>query len=502
MKKLLSRRVLLIVSLLSAMFFFYSLYRISIVPLKYFIPAIVVIVFILLVLYLAENEKKQKKPIKVILLKLLNILLSFAMIFGSVLVMQGSNFISAIANANNQTIEMNIAVLKTSSYQKLSDLEGKAFGANTKSDAININKTETLIEDKIGDINITQYTSHNEVVQGLKRGEVEAIVLKAVDLKSLDSIEKDFQQQLRIVQKFDIKIPSAKANSAKVTQEVFHVFISGTDKRGNIDRADALSDVNMVATVNPVTKQVLITSIPRDYYVDIYNNGSSIGKDKLTHSATLGIQSTQDTVNHLLDIDINYYAKFNFTSFMSVVDALGGIDITIPKYKVVGNNRGEFTTKIYKYKMKPGKTHMNSKQALAFVRERKSFLEGDNVRNKNQMIMLKAILKKCCSLGVITKLDGILGSLSESFETNMSENEIKSLINMQIDDMASWDVQSYHLEGDSGKRVKYLATVGDVTRVNPQGLYIMDPIQDSVEQAKEYIKFIKENDKKILKIKE
>jgi anionic cell wall polymer biosynthesis LytR-Cps2A-Psr (LCP) family protein len=144
---------------------------------------------------------------------------------------------------------------------------------------------------------------------------------------------------------------------------------------------------------------------------------------------------------------------------------------------------------------------MDAKHALAFVRERKSFVDGDNIRNKNQMIMFKAILKKCCSASIITKADGIFDSISESFETNMSSSEIKSLINMQIDDMASWDVQSYHLADGGSTRVTYLATVGDVTKVNKKGLFVMKSDSQSIEQAKQYIDVISKGET-ILKVKD
>ena len=151
--------------------------------------------------------------------------------------------------------------------------------------------------------------------------------------------------------------------------------------------------------------------------------------------------------------------------------------------------------------MKPGETQMDAKHALAFVRERKSFVEGDAIRGKNQMLMIKAIIKKCCSPAIIKNMDGVFESLSDSFETNLESSDIKSLINMQIDDMASWDIQSYRLTGDESKRAFHLATVGNVTKVNPRGLIVNEPYSDSVKQAKEYIQIIMESNE-ILKVKE
>ena len=197
---------------------------------------------------------------------------------------------------------------------------------------------------------------------------------------------------------------------------------------------------------------------------------------------------------------MNYYAKFNFTSFLNIVDALGGVTVDIPKYKVYGNNDGVFTTVKGNYTMKPGVMEMNAKQALAFVRERKSFIEGVTIRGKNQMLMFKSILKKCISPSIIVKMDGVFEALSGSFETNMSSDDIKSLINMQIDDMSSWDIVSYSLKGDASHRALEFATVGNISKVNKKGLYVTDPDQKSIEKAKEYIQTIMNDE--ILKIED
>lgn len=366
-------------------------------------------------------------------------------------------------------------------------------------DAINVNKCETIIEDEIGNIDVTQLTTYANVISALEKNQISAMIVKAVDLESFDDIEKGFNEKIKIIKKIDIKIPSVSANSAKVTKEPFHILISGTDKEGPIGTF-ALSDVNMIATINPVTKQVFLTSIPRDYFVDIVGMDGVSGKDKLTHSAKGGMQCTIQTIENFMGIKFNYYAKFNFTSFMNVVDALGGITVNVPKYRVVGRDDGVFVTKKGKYTIKPGENHFNAKQALSFVRERKAFVEGDTIRGKNQMLMLKAILKKCTSATIITKMDGVFESLKDSFETNMTSQEIKSLINMQVDDMSSWDVQSYHLDGDPSQRTKTLATVGDVTKVNPNGMFITIPDQTSIDQAKQYIQSVMNGE--IIKVKD
>lgn len=499
MKKILSRRLLFILTLIATLFFGFVFFELQILPLKYYIPLIVILVVIVIALYFGEKDKHDRHPVRVTLLKLINIILAIALVFGGLSGMKGSSLLAAITGGGDQTIEMDVIVLKNSAYQSIKDLKSQKFGGNTAMDAINVNKCETSIEDEIGNIDVTPFTTYAKAIEALENKSIAAMIIKAVDLESLDEIEKGFNEKIKTIHRVEIKIPSVSANSAKVTKEPFHILISGTDKEGPIGTF-ALSDVNMIATINPVTKQVLLTSIPRDYFVDIIGMDGVSGKDKLTHSAKGGMDCTLKTIENFMGIEFNYYAKFNFTSFMNVVDALGGIDVTVPKYRVIGRDDGVFVTKKGKYTIEPGLNHFNAKQALSFVRERKAFVEGDTIRGKNQMLMLKAILKKCTSSAIITKMDGVFESLSSSFETNMSSQEIKSLINMQIDDMSPWDVQSYHLDGDASQRSKVLATIGDVTKVNPNGMYITVPDQLSIEQAKKYIDSVIKGE--ILKVKD
>lgn len=507
MKKILSRRVLLSITLLSYLFFFVILFQLRIIPMKYLIALAVILLVIILLLYRGEKDKENEHSIRVILCKLLNIVLSVVLLFASWNVMKGSDFLSNITGNGEQVIEVNVAVLASSHHDSLSDLKGVSFGANTTADPINMNKTETLIEDEIGDVEVTSFTTDDELIAALENQSIEAMIMKSVDIETMSDIDEKFEEKIKIIKTYELKIPSVEANSAQVTKEPFHVLILGTDKTGKINRSDALSDVNMVATINPVTKQILITSIPRDYYINLYSDGVDFGKDKLTHSARKGTQCTVETIEKMLGIKVNYYAKFNFTSFMNVVDELGGIEIDIPKYNVFGNDQGEFRTNKGNngngYPFKPGLTKMTGDMALAFVRERKSFKAGDNIRNRNQMLMLKAIVKKCCSPSVLTKIDGVLNSVSESFTTNMSESDIKSLLNMQMDDMTSWDIQSFHLEGDPTKRTFTFATISEevARRTNKNGLSVTEPFNDSIEQAKEYIQVVMDG-QEILKIKD
>ena len=191
MNKILSRRLLLILTLLATIFFSFVTFELNVLPLKYYIPMVVILLLFALLLYFIEKDKNDNHPIKVAFFKLVNIILAVALVFGSLSILKGSDFLASITNGGVQSVEIDVAVLKSSSYDKLASLKGKSFGANTSMGALDINKSETIIEDEIGDIKVTSYKTNNEVINALKNHEIEAMIVKEVELDSLNDIEKD-----------------------------------------------------------------------------------------------------------------------------------------------------------------------------------------------------------------------------------------------------------------------------------------------------------------------
>ena len=226
MNKILSRRLLLILTLLATIFFSFVTFELNVLPLKYYIPMVVILLLFALLLYFIEKDKNDNHPIKVAFFKLVNIILAVALVLVH-FQFKRLRFFSEYYKWRRQSVEIDVAVLKSSSYDKLASLKGKSFGANTSMGALDINKSETIIEDEIGDIKVTSYKTNNEVINALKNHEIEAMIVKEVELDSLNDIEKDFTDQIRIIKKIQIKKPRINANSAKVTKEPFHILISG-----------------------------------------------------------------------------------------------------------------------------------------------------------------------------------------------------------------------------------------------------------------------------------
>ena len=107
----------------------------------------------------------------------------------------------------------------------------------------------------------------------------------------------------------------------------FTVYISGIDNRDHTLPYAARSDVNLIMVFNPARHQILVLNTPRDFYVPLAMNGQ---KDKLTHAGLYGVNESIHTLENFYNIKINYYARINFDATSSIVDQLGGVDITLP----------------------------------------------------------------------------------------------------------------------------------------------------------------------------
>lgn len=258
-------------------------------------------------------------------------------------------------------------------------------------------------------------------------------------------------------------------DSVNVSEEPFNVLITGIDTSGTID-TEGRSDVNMVATVNPVTGKILLTSIPRDYYVRMPDH--DYAGDKLTHTGFYGTNTTILAVEDLLGININYYVKVNFSTVKEFINAIGGIDV-YSEYEFNPVKRSWWT-------VKKGWNHMNGKEALAFARERKAFPTGDNQRIKNQQAVMVALIKKATSgTTMLFKYNKILNSLEDYFEMNFSSSEIRAIIKLQITKSISWDIQKNTLTGHDASEATY--------STGSQRVYVMSQDEGSINDAKDKI---------------
>ena len=257
-----------------------------------------------------------------------------------------------------------------------------------------------------------------------------------------------------------------------VAKDPFTILFTGMDVEGTI-KEEGRSDVNMLATVNPQTGEILLTSIPRDYEIRLVNY--DYATDKITHTGFYGTDDTILAVEDLLDIKVNYYIKVNFTSVEKVVDAIGGIDV----YSDYEFNPVKYDT----WTVQEGWNHMNGEQALAFARERKAFADGDNQRVKNQQQVLEAMLKKTLSgRTLVLKYTKLLNSMSDYMEMNFSSREVRKLVRLQVAKNIDWNIDKQSLTGFDASMVTY-STGGEAA-------YVMEQDKDSISAARAYIEAV------------
>lgn len=441
--------LILFIQIIASCLLVWVTYTIGSIPTNYIIIGIVVLILLLVIEGVLLIRKPSSK--KSIITMIVSILLSIVIFIGSSYLYQFGKVVDLMSEKSFQSRAISVIVLKDSDILNEKLLKNKKIGYISYIDSTSMEYAIDDIKTNIGNTTNIDYNDFEELITALYDKKVDAIILDEAFRDLATSDHDKFDEETRVVYQIKKEESSVDSKSVDVTSKPFLVYISGNDEYGELS-AVSRSDVNMLVVVNPSTKQILLLSIPRDTYYRLHTSGQL---DKFTHSGMYGLQESIDTLQDMLDEDINYYVKMNFTSFIKVIDALGGITIDVPKYATLHSDDGSFTTKIGEYTIYPGENTFNSKQALAFVRERKSFVAGDFVRGQNQQLMIKAIIKKECSPTILTSYSGILDAISNSIETNMSNDEINALVKMQLSDMPNWDVQTCQIIGDVANKPCY-----------------------------------------------
>ena len=381
-----------------------------------------------------------------------------------------------ITNRMNQTaafseVEMSIVVPKESDIKDVSQLT--SVQAPTKVDKNNIEiLMSALKKDKIVDVKVDDVASYQEAYDNLKSGKSKAMVLSGSYASLLESVDSNYASNLKTI--YTYKIKKKNSNSAnQVDSRVFNIYISGIDTYGPISTVSR-SDVNIIMTVNMNTHKILLTTTPRDAYVKIPGGGAN-QYDKLTHAGIYGVETSEQTLENLYGIKIDYYARINFTSFLKLIDQLGGVTV---------HNDQAFTQE--KFDFPVGDIQMNSEQALGFVRERYNLDGGDNDRGKNQEKVISAILNKLASLKSVSNFTSIVNNLQDSVQTNMSLNTINALANTQLESGSKFTVTSQAVTGTG-------STGQLISNAMPNSsLYMMKLDNSSVESASQAIKKLME----------
>ena len=430
----------------------FQIIKLNLLPAKLIVLVSLVMIILCLIILLIFHFKA-KKFLPRILAGFVALCMCVGLAYGNYFIYKTDNTFDVVTSlADSKATTTSIVVLKSSSIKKESGLKGKKIGTILDMDK---KPTKRMLDDLNKDnIKYTtkDYSNLDELMEAFYSGEVDAICLneKYRDILHETQAYFTFQTDTRIVHQnvHYTKVekndnPSDPVND--ISKDAFTVLVSGNDSYGTLQDSNTRSDANLLLTVNPKTGTILMTSIPRDYYVELVcpdddpelacPEGSY---DKLTHSGLMGIKSTEETIEKALGIKINYNVRINFSSVVNLVDALDGIDLDIKKGEEVD---------IFYVNSQPGlsvgKHHVDGETALAFARERHAYLDGDNQRVRNQQKVFKAIFNRIVSPKMITNYGKFMDALAVAFDTNLSGDEISKFVKYELNNMPNWNIESY-----------------------------------------------------------
>lgn len=468
--------VLSILLVVASFYLLYQLIKINVLPTK--LLFLITIIFVLLDAIFALLLCYYTRAI---VSKIICVVITLVLIFGSCM---GGYYISKtgslLTNITNVTKHakntVSVVVKQSSDIKNKSQLNGLSVGTLRTIGTQGSSKAlKELSKDGIV-MNQSEYDSLSAMLEAFYNGEVDSIIINESSRSQILDMESyaDFDNNTKVIYQTSYKVENTdKANAVSdITSKPFNVLISGSDTRGGFDE-NGRSDVIMVATINPKTSTILLTSVPRDFYVttacDAADGCMQGALDKITHTGIHGTNTTKRTVEQLLGVEINYTFKVGFDTVTDLVDALGGVDVYVePGYAVTNQY----------FSVHEGVNHLNGHDALEYARERYAYTEGDRQRTKNQQQVLMGIVNEATKPSVITKYASIMDAMANTFSTTMSNEEISDLIKYQINNNPKWKMEQYMVDGTGDTLM--CAELGDAASV-------MVPDQSTVKMAKDKI---------------
>ena len=464
----------------ATMYLLFNVIKLNVLPTK--LLFLMTIVFVLLdLIFILLLCFATKGVVSKIICIIFTVAISLGSCLGGYYLSKTGGLLSNITNvAKHSKNTVSVIVKQSSDMKNKNDLAGHSVGTlanintqGSKKILKELNKSGIQMEKR-------EYGSLTEMLESFYNGEVDSIVINESSRSQITDIDayKDFDKNTRVVYQTSYKVENTdKANAvSNITTTPFNVLISGSDTRGGYDE-NGRSDVIMVATVNPKTGTILLTSVPRDFYVetacDAADGCQQGALDKITHTGVHGTNTTKRTVEKLLGIEINYTFKVGFDTVTDIVDAVGGIDVNVePGYECSNFLHAPGLS------VHAGVNHLNGEQALGYARERYAYSEGDRQRTKNQQQVLMGIVDKITSPAIVTNYASIMDSMSNTFSTTMSNDEISSLIKYQLNSNPKWKMEQYMVNGTGDTLM--CAELGDAA-------YVMVPDQSTVTTAKNKI---------------
>lgn len=394
-----------------------------------------ILTFVLLIDFICYYGLRFKGKTAKIIAIVLSIIMIVLSSFGFYYLSRINKSIDNIINVDEKQKETSTVAFVTYKNEKIKsiyDINGTTkFGYinNESFIAGNVLALEVLNENNINP-NMVAYDSYGDLILGLFEGSVEVAALpdNYYQMFSVNDGYEDYLIDTKTIHTYskEIEITNIGGNDKDLTKDPFTVLLMGLDEQ----RTDSL----MIATFNPSRMTVTMTSIARDSYVPIacYSGGA---RDKINHARTVSRQCTIDTVEQLMDVDIDFFVEINFYGIVDMVDAMGGLDLYSPVtfigqqagYENDENGRGKFFIWVGE-----GYLHRDGQQTLALARERHAMPGGDFDRQNNQQTIIKAMAEKMLNTKDINQILDVIEKAGDNIKTNFSLNQMSQLINFGI----------------------------------------------------------------------
>lgn len=473
--------IVTLVVLITAIVFAVMLLNMKVIPTKFI--AVIGLVMLVLIVIVGALVWSTDGKIRFVVGVILAAVFAAVFILGSMYVYKTHSTLAGISGVNTEVTEVGIYVRADDAADSIGATADYVYGVLTDLDRANSDKAIQEVDSETGKtVQVQEFAGLTELVDGLLNGQTGAIVLNSAYLSVIEEMDgySDISSRIRelTVKKVETTIEpqetEAKAEENTNDGSVYTIFISGIDSRSGLV-AKSRSDSNIIATVNTATRQVLLVSTPRDYFVPLSISGGQ--RDKLTHAGIYGINVCMDTLGMLYNEDINYYFRINFAGFEQLINALGGVTVYSDYDFGSKNETG--------YHFNQGENYLNGEQALVFSRERYAFKEGDRQRGKNQMAVIKGVINKALSPELLKNYSSVLSSIQGCFETNISYEEIARLLQQQLNNGGDWNIVSYSVNGTGDTQKPYSMS---------QKAYVMIPDESTVQKAETMMKKVRDGE--------
>lgn len=434
----------------------------KLVPGLYLALAVVVgLLLTALVHFLTRKDNKASKVVGTII----TVLVFIAAVLGGYYLIRTVNTVRRVANAAVERSSISFYTLQDSTAENVEDMAGDSFGILATLDRANTDDALEQVKEEHGlELTTVEYDDLMSLADALLDGSVDGIVLNEAYLPIYEETEgyETFPDQLKTVSTRQVE--HVVENTSTSDDPVINILISGSDTRNSTLDQRGRSDVNVIASINTETHQVLLLSTPRDYFVPL-DIGTPDAYDKLTHAGIYGMDVLMGTLENLYGIDLDYYFRLNFTGFVDIIDALGGVDVY-----------SDYDFNSWNYHYNQGYNTLNGAEALEFARTRYAFATGDRQRGDNQMAVIEAVFQKAMSPSILNSYLSILDSVQGCIDTSVPYDVLADLVRQQLESGAAWNIESFSVNGSDAHSTTYSMN---------QNLYVMIPDESTVQQAKE-----------------